>query len=273
MFQFDQIQNSTALGPLALLLGTWTSPIGWNVVSLPFQSSQPNAFKFNLLIFDYRETITFKEIGATPNRGTGGIQYTNGVQYEQVITRNSDNAVVHKENGQWLITSNPAGSYPISRSSTIPHGDVLLAQGNARTFSGPPTFSPFSILPVNAEDLGSAYVQPYYANSSIPFSPENMNSYLQQQIANQTILYTTQISVSTTNQGGVLNIPFIAQNANVNVFSCDFYIETVQDSDGNTFLQLQYTQNSSMNFLDDPTTGDLIIWPHGNIDTLVKKQE
>lgn len=247
--------------------------MGWNVVSLPFQSKTPNAFLFNLLIFDYRETLTFTEIGATPNRGTEGIQFTNGLQYEQVITQNSNNEIVHKENGQWLITSTPAGDYPISRSSTIPHGDVLLAQGNAETFSGPPSFTPFSILPIGVNDLGPSYVAPYYSNSSIPFPPENMNAFLEQQIANQTIISTTHISVTTANQGGVLNIPFINKNANVNAFTSDFYIETVVDADGNTFLQLQYTQNSSMNFLVDPTSGKPIVWPHGNINTLTKQSE
>lgn len=253
------------MGPLADLAGTWTGDKGWNIVALP---DIDNPHSFILLSFNYTETLTFTEIGDTPNRGTTSTQYTNGFQYEQVITEISTNSIVHKENGLWLISWDPSGPYPIARTSSIPHGDVLLAQGNATTISGAPTFEEFSVLPQLAESFGSGYTAPYY-NMDAPFPPENMNAFLQAQIENQKITTTTHLSVSSLNEGGVLNIPFIVEQANVNVFTSDFYIETVSQNNGQTFLQLQYTQNSAMTFLANPQ-GELVIWPHGQVNTLRK---
>jgi hypothetical protein len=43
-----------------------------------------------------------------------------------------------------------------------------------------------------------------------------------------------------------------------------FWIETVQQPDGSTFLQLQYTQTVLLNFLG-------IDWPHISVATLTKQ--
>lgn len=69
--------------------------------------------------------------------------------------------------------------------------------------------------------------------------------------------------VSTTPSGGVQNIPFIVQNADAAFVSAIFWIETVADPSGGTFLQLQYTQTVLLNFLT-------LSWPHVSVGTLVK---
>ena len=66
--------------------------------------------------------------------------------------------------------------------------------------------------------------------------------------------------------GGIENIPFVGTNANVNAnaFSAIFWIETVENSDGSKFLQLQYTQTVILEFVG-------LKWPHISVATLVKQ--
>jgi hypothetical protein len=66
--------------------------------------------------------------------------------------------------------------------------------------------------------------------------------------------------------GGIESIPFVGTNANVNAnaLSAIFWIETVENSDGSTFLQLQYTQTVILEFVG-------LKWPHISVATLVKQ--
>jgi hypothetical protein len=70
--------------------------------------------------------------------------------------------------------------------------------------------------------------------------------------------------ISTTPIGGIVNIPFVVSIANATQLDAIFWIETVQQPDGSTFLQLQYTQTVILNFLG-------INWPHISVATLVKR--
>jgi len=67
-----------------------------------------------------------------------------------------------------------------------------------------------------------------------------------------------------TQKGGTVNMPFDIPNADATKMDAIFWIETVQQSDGSTFLQLQYTQTVILNFLN-------IDWPHISVATLVKQ--
>ena len=78
------------------------------------------------------------------------------------------------------------------------------------------------------------------------------------------VVKTTVLVISTANSGGILNIPFVTSNANATKMDAIFWIETVQQSDGSEFLQLQYTQTVILNFLG-------IDWPHISVATLVKQ--
>jgi len=54
------------------------------------------------------------------------------------------------------------------------------------------------------------------------------------------------------------------RNANATKLDAIFWIETVEQPDGSTFLQLQYTQCVILNFLG-------IDWPHISVSTLTKQ--
>jgi hypothetical protein len=65
-------------------------------------------------------------------------------------------------------------------------------------------------------------------------------------------------------KGRIGNIPFLVRNANVTEFKSTFWIETVRNPGGTTFLQLQYTQRAILNFRN-------IDWPHISVATLIKQ--
>jgi hypothetical protein len=74
---------------------------------------------------------------------------------------------------------------------------------------------------------------------------------------------STTISIPAPS-GNIGNIPFVVRNANATRLDAIFWIETVQQPDGSTFLQLQYTQTVILNFLG-------IDWPHISVATLTKQ--
>ena len=274
--RLSSLQTSSNLGPLEALIGTWKGDNGWNIVALPDRNSPERGFI--LLIQEYYETITFTSLGgATPNRGTEGTQSTYGLEYELSINEKGTGEPLHKENGMWLIASDPSGEFPIARQTSVPHGDVLLAQGNYKTYDGAPTFPEFSVQPIGVPMSDLGYMEHYNGPEhggkwTAPFPSSNINLSLASDIKGQTILNTTQISVNTANKGGVMNIPFVTENANIKAFSSDFYIETVQGEHGVNFLQLQYSQNSEMHFMKTHNPEQpLIIWPHGDVNTLRKQ--
>lgn len=69
---------------------------------------------------------------------------------------------------------------------------------------------------------------------------------------------------------GILNIPFITRNANALQMDAIFWIETVQPSSGDPFLQLQYVQRVILDFPPKPNA-PIIHWPHISVATLVKQ--
>ncbi len=101
----------------------------------------------------------------------------------------------------------------------------------------------------------------------------NPNATLRAQSQGQKILNTTTLDISSTNNGGIHNIPFIEKHADCTLFDCTYWIEEVQDEEtGSEFLQLQYSQTIHLDFFpqfDDPSK--LITWPQVNINTLVKQ--
>jgi len=186
----------------------------------------------------------------------------------------------------------------IARLGSIPHGDSLLAQGGAFAVPSGPVFATLSSLPTDSATgavKGSPYTDPYTNPDALPpnFKPSillNPNLALAEDIVGQTIIHTVVLIVSTNavnlttptagdpndpNPGGTLisippptgaiaNIPFVTANANATKLDATFWIETVQQADGSTFQQLQYTQTVMLSFLG-------IDWPHIAVATLVKQ--
>ena len=121
--------------------------------------------------------------------------------------------------------------------------------------------------PVGAA-LGLPYLQPFQnpplpPGFKLPFV-KNLNLALQEAILGQNIINTVVLVISTTPVGNIVNIPFVVANAAATKLDAIFWIETVQQPDGSTFLQLQYTQTVILHFLG-------IDWPHISVATLVKQ--
>lgn len=250
---------------------------------------------FKLLEHPYEETIVFTEITPdVPNRGGVNQQDIFGLTYDLVVTKfgtdpkNKEN-VLHIENGMILlqtdikaqpdpINNNPPGPitattpFPIARQASIPHGNVALCLGDFFSSTGTPPFtSPellLSLAPVgNPTDL-FGYAEGF---------PKNLNQTLLDHITanNQTIGNVTVITMDTNNPGGnISNIPFVESTVKPTRFNATFWIEEVLKADGSVdHIQLQYSQITDLEFAKDKATGNLVVWPHGDSNTLVKTHD
>ena len=136
------------LGLLGDLAGRWHGA-GFNLVARPDFEDHANLFlELNLT----QETLTFTPISSSiPNRGFAQPDIALfGLTYLQQISDATTGGALHIEPGIWVTQpatstpplSPPAGGALVARMGNIPHGNSLLAQGIATTFSGPPTISP-----------------------------------------------------------------------------------------------------------------------------------
>lgn len=277
--------EASNLGPLADFAGTWVGT-GFNLISLPdFDSKPPSTGPkaFRLKLNATREVLEFTPIGgAIPNRGSetdlaNGTGQTDinlqGLTYLQRVSDIVTNSALHIEPGIWIkvpatTVLPPNQPETVVRLATIPHGDSVLAQS---TFFGKVQSGP-TIAAIDSTPTGPGvtpgYLKPF-ANPPLPpgiLLPwvKNPNLALLAAIAGQTIVETVVIVISTTPAGGIVNIPFVVANANATQLDAIFWIETVRQPDGTTFMQLQYTQTVILNFLG-------INWPHMSVATLVKQ--
>ena len=276
----------TRFGPLAELAGTWVGS-GFNLISKPAkQLNLPFVLQVNKTI----ETLTFDPIGGPiPDRGSVQDDINLfGMTYLQQVSDASNFELLHVERGMWIKvppTTDPSQPQTVARLSTIPHGDSLLAQGTAIAVSDTPPQIPV------ADPTPIGVVPPDYFppplrlpnTDPVPLPPgfdlKNVNQALSDAIKGQTITHMVVLQVSTNPQnkgvlpgpfgGGILNIPFVAVNANAVSLDAIFWIETVAPPAGSPAgtpptLQLQYTQTVILRFLD-------IDWPHISVATLVKQ--
>lgn len=267
-------QTQEQLGPLAELAGTWVGQ-GYNMIAVPdFQNNQI----FRLIVNATQETLAFTPIGGpVPNRGSKQDDINIfGLTYLQQVSDAATNEGIHIEPGIWLNvppTSDPDEPSTIVRQATIPHGDSLLAQGQASSEQRAPNIAPVSTLPTplpGQPPLPLGYTDPYLHGQFPPgFNMQNPNQALVDVLNKQAdqglkVIDTINLPVSTKNVGGIVNIPFTTENANATQMDAIFWIETVQRPDGTQFLQLQYTQTVLLVFDD-------IIWPHVSVATLIKR--
>jgi hypothetical protein len=285
------------LGPLAQLPGTWKGH-GFNSIWRPHHpSSQDRFLECNLTT----ETLTFTKIdGAIPNRGLLMPDINMfGLTYLQQISQTSDNTGLHIEPGIWVnipATSSPKEPTSVARLASIPHGTVILAQGDFQTFGpGKPNIPDNNIIPFgigSPAPPNSAFNQNAQVftemdlSTSTPFrflSPgvtqamvRNPNSILQQVLVSQTIKSRTFLKITTKHTpiagGGTANTAFLADagtppigNAKSVEVDAMFWIETVAGTGGNPdTLQLQYSQLVELDFNN-------LRWPHVTVATLVKQ--
>jgi hypothetical protein len=266
-------ETAAELGPLADLVGAWFGSQGWEVIAVPVAGTDG----FRLIARPYIEVLTFEAIGApVPNRGWVEPDiFIAGLLYETRITDRDTNEPLHLENGMWLNVPSPSDPQ-IVRQASIPHGDVFLAQGTANVDGAAPVIPDNSALPDGSPTDQLGYTDPYNAPVD-GFVPINPNAALQAALetsleGGKQVTNTTTLDVSTANDGGVVNIPFVTRNANTTQFACTYWIETIEDpTTGDQVQQLQYTQQSNLEFLVKFETSDPIMWPHINVNTLRKQ--
>jgi hypothetical protein len=285
------------LGPLGELPGTWMGT-GMNLIARPdFQNQKP----FFLEINGTLEDLEFTRIGGDiPNRGSEQNDINlHGLHYVQKVADCVTHGALHIEAGMWINipeTTDPKAPASVVRQATIAHGDSLLAQSTFITevASGPRIDAvdsfPFTDptvpgLNTPAKDVltNPAYIGPYL-DTKLPTScfPSGLDAKatirnpalaLLEAIKGQNIVRTVVIQISTAAaQGstGILNIPFVVRNANALQMDAIFWIETVQPTNGDPFLQLQYVQRVILDFPPKPN-GQNIHWPHISVATLVKQ--
>jgi hypothetical protein len=271
-------------GLLTDLIGIWVGN-GFNLISKPGLDVNKD---FVLQVNPTKEILTFSPIsGDIPDRGSIAPDLDIfALSYSQMVSDANTNELLHVERGMWLnLDAGGAPPQSITRLATIPHGNAVLAQGTAFTVSGGPEISPVSVAPKNVDSspIPPGYFPPdpeaFPQVNPFPIDPQfditNPNSALTSAIEGQAISNTTVLQVSTTASstappgGGILNIPFVTQNANAIALDATFWIETVVPTSGIPFLQLQYTQTVILQFPAGPN-GPMINWPHVSVSTLLK---
>jgi hypothetical protein len=263
------------LGPLADLVGTWIGSHGWEMIAVP---SGPDTFR--LIARPYVEVITVEEIGApVPNRGGSSPDlFITGLMYQTRITDRETGEPLHLENGMWLNLGK-SQEKPIVRQASIPHGDVFLALGDAEVTEEAPKIPELNGRPESGPDTPFGYtdtytpVKAYEPSGGIEeFSPTEPGGVLEKQVEGLNVVKTTTLSVSTEDDGGIVNIPFVEREAKVSKFSSTYWVETIKDPEtGNEVQQLQYAQQSDLEFIPKFGEPGLIVWPHINVNTLRKQ--
>jgi hypothetical protein len=223
-----------------------------------------------------------------------------GVHYLQRVADCTTHTAIYLEPGLWLrvdptVAPDPATPESYARLATIPHGDSVLAQSTfADKLNSGPIINPVDSTPFTGEipDLNSPpanpvtnpdYLRPY---TTTPLPKDCMPAGLDQihtiknpalvlltAIVGQNITETVVIQISTApaQNRGIVNIPFVVQNANATRLDAIFWIEKVLDpaAGPDPFIQLQYVQRVILDF--PPAIGAPVIsWPHISVATLVK---
>ena len=300
------LQSVPDLGPLSKLIGEW-SGFGFNLIELPVGNQTqkppaPDAPKFRVLLNSTSEKLIFSNIeGEIFNRGNAqsDIGYF-GLHYLQQVAdvnlpKNANG--IHLETGLFLNLpdgSNPSVKPSVARLGSVPHGDSLLAQGSFITVKGGPKFNvpladptPFFIVNGKRKNDSGKYLDGLINAVPPPGIPKeaimNPNIILENAIKGQNIIETVVIFLDANpipgfsnpdaipTVGGITNIPFVKVNANATSLTAIFWIETVQNPDGTTFLQLQYTQTVILDFPVFGADGVKVVdinWPHISVATL-----
>jgi len=284
---------------------------GWNMIALPFATPLGGGFNYRLLMNQYNErlVITTKDTGV-PNRGIqpnppvpqpvppvqaiATDQAVVALDYEQGVSHIATgdfpvsdltqpiNAAIHHEPGLFLFMKNQTdGPIDIARLGTIPHGDSLLALGDSEDpIAGPPTIPPFSGLPIglgNPDPATSRYLEPYKHFMDNPFenlfNPNETHALLVLGLGGLgPVRQTTRLHFSTkVPAGGILNIPFVIDQANATEMESTFWIMELEElgENGLPRLIMMYHQVVMLEFFKrtDGVRG-LIKWPHVSINMM-----
>ena len=171
--------------------------------------------------------------------------------------------------------------------ATIPHGNSVCTVGFSQDaeFDGIPEIPPANTVPfpIDGTPPPAGTNNPYQEyDLSVPCSfrtdplpssitqtllndPNQMlRDKLTQQVEEEgmTIRSITRL-ITSTETGGVSNIPFITRNADTLKMESVFAIESMVDKTGYEFMQIQYSQTILFNFNN-------MSFPHVTVGTLVK---
>ena len=197
-------------------------------------------------------------------------------------------------------STHPAEPQSVTRMGSIPHGTTVNLEGVSfvapTPFIADTTITPFTF---GSPDDGATGLTPFpeetltnvtnsrTATANVPGLTQtilsNPNSLLKDAIVGQNITQTTVLIIASnpalmpppggplpahaTEGGGLASIGFLSGglatgfNAKVLATTAIFWIETVQNTDGTSFLQLQYTQRVLLLF-------NGLVWPHVSVATL-----
>lgn len=243
---------ANALGLLQDLPGTWIGT-GFNLIWRPNFAPVDGVGSDHFLELNLTQEITrFDFIGAPiPNCGLAQPDITLfGIHYLQQVSDAVTLGALHLDPGIWInipATTQPNAPLPnaVARLSTIPHGNAMVAQGQAINSAGPPIFGPVNVNPFRigggpAIDFPELHLDQPSNFRTTPLPPANALSealdltfqdvvtnpalLLARTIERQTIFNTTEISVATSatipvtntapittpnGEGGVENIAFL----------------------------------------------------------------
>jgi len=280
--------GGSPLGPLANLSGNWSGS-GFNLIWRPHHPGQDHFLELNVTT----EELTFAAIaGNIPNRGLlqhdivmHGLSYLQQIQDSNVIV-NGAPAGLHFEPGLWLTipaTTAPKEVPTVARLASIPHGTTILAQGTAKTTSGPPSIpdvsiTPFAIgdpkqtIPFDESDLSkpSQFRTPKADLTGVTQAMVNNPNTVLTKHALPHVASTTTLHVFTKNAdivgGGTANTAFLKGKANANADAArvhaTFWLQTPQGSSTPNFLQ--YSQVVLLNFAG-------LSWPHVTVGNLTRQ--
>ncbi|WP_371168580.1 heme-binding protein [Aliiroseovarius sp. 2305UL8-7] len=292
--------------------GDSTRGRGWNMIALPHGTEPDSRINYRVLVNQYEETLEFTMVDkAVPNRGIkrpnpesgdptiSDDQFVVTIDYQQTISQiaaddrpvsgkaGPANLAIHHEPGLFLhMTNLTTNNLDVARLGTIPHGDSLLGLGTAEVIDGAPTIPAVNSLPIGAtQNLNSPYLTPYKHFTDNPFmgvitdagfpgfDPVNPHLLLQLGMPGN-VKRTTVLPFNTElEDAGIVNIPFIVDQANAAVMDSTFWILELDEEgfDGGPKLMLMYIQIVGLDFFQrfDGTPG-LIRWPHVSINMMEK---
>lgn len=279
------------LGALQNLPGYWEG-LGFSMIARPhFGPDSKHGFFLQLNML--REVIEFTTIGSPVfNRGSEQEDLAiYGVTYMHRVTDDTTGGALHIEPGMWLNippTVVPEAGASIARLGTIPHGNAFCTVGFVQEaeYDRIPGIPPANVIPfpIGGTPPPPGSVNPYEEYDlglsstmrSQPLPPEitqtlvnDPNQMLRDTLEAQVnkegkvLNWITRLITQTADEKAIGNIPFITANANTLSFESVWAIESVTDSCGDEFLQLQYSQTALINFRG-------MSYPHVSVGTLVK---
>jgi len=287
----SQTAVNERLGALQNMPGYWEG-LGFSLIARPhFGSDSKNGFFLQLNML--REAIEYTTIGSPVfNRGSEQEDMAiYGVTYMHRVTDDTTGGALHIEPGMWLNippTVVPAAGPSIARLGSIPHGNSFCMVGfeQEADYDRIPEIPPLNVIPFPIggtppppgshnpfeeynlslpTTMRSQPLPPVITQSLINDPNQMLRDTLNVQVNKEgkTLNWVTYLINQTADEKAIGNIPFITANANTLNLESVFAIQSVTDSYGDEFLQLQYSQTAFINFRG-------MSYPHVSVGTLVK---